>query len=218
MAKLAETTYRDVNIALANEFARFAEGAGIDVAEVIDAANSQPFSHIHRPGVSVGGHCIPVYPRFYLAGDPGAAVVETARRVNSQVPARVAGTVESALGGLGGKTILVLGAAYRGGVKETAYSGVFDLRDAIEAGGGTALVADPMFSDDELAGLGLNPWVGGEVDALIVQADHAEYRSLIPADFPGLQMIYDGRGILEIERWKDAGVQVFVIGQGATAR
>ncbi|MDH3189039.1 MAG: nucleotide sugar dehydrogenase, partial [Acidimicrobiia bacterium] len=61
MAKLAETTYRDVNIALANEFARFSEQVGIDVSEVIAASNSQPFSHIHRAGVAVGGHCIPVY-------------------------------------------------------------------------------------------------------------------------------------------------------------
>jgi UDP-N-acetyl-D-glucosamine dehydrogenase len=70
LTKLAETTYRDLNIALANEFARFADRIGIDVEKVIEAANSQPFSHIHRPGIAVGGHCIPVYPRFYLAGDP----------------------------------------------------------------------------------------------------------------------------------------------------
>jgi nucleotide sugar dehydrogenase len=69
LTKLAETTYRDVNIALANEFARFADRAGVDIDRVIAAANSQPFSHIHRPGVAVGGHCIPVYPRFYLGSD-----------------------------------------------------------------------------------------------------------------------------------------------------
>lgn len=62
MAKLAETTYRDVNIGLANQFARFADTTGIDVYKVIEACNSQPFSHIHRPGIAVGGHCIPVYP------------------------------------------------------------------------------------------------------------------------------------------------------------
>jgi nucleotide sugar dehydrogenase len=66
LAKLAETTYRDVNIALANQFALFSESHGIDVQKVIDASNSQPFSHIHRPGIAVGGHCIPIYPRFYL--------------------------------------------------------------------------------------------------------------------------------------------------------
>ena len=64
MTKLAETTYRDVNIAYANELAQFAARNGINVTEVIEAANSQPYSHIHQPGVGVGGHCIPVYPHF----------------------------------------------------------------------------------------------------------------------------------------------------------
>ena len=87
MAKLAETTYRDLNIAFANELARAADARGLDVQAVIDAANSQPFSHIHRPGVAVGGHCIPVYPRFYLAGDPAARLPAVAREVNEAMPA-----------------------------------------------------------------------------------------------------------------------------------
>ncbi len=70
-SKLADTTYRDVNIALANEFARAADLHGIDVQEVIAAANSQPYSHIHQPGIGVGGHCIPVYPHLLLARAPG---------------------------------------------------------------------------------------------------------------------------------------------------
>ena len=82
LTKLAETTYRDVNIALANEFARFADRHGIDIGLVIEAANSQPFSHLHQPGVAVGGHCIPVYPRFYLSGDPAARLPAAARAVN----------------------------------------------------------------------------------------------------------------------------------------
>ncbi len=86
MAKLAETTYRDVNIGLANQFARYADTAGIDVARVIEACNSQPYSHIHRPGIAVGGHCIPVYPRLYLAGDPDATVVSTARAATPPCP------------------------------------------------------------------------------------------------------------------------------------
>lgn len=217
MTKLAETTYRDVNIALANEFAAFAEDAGISVDEVIAASNSQPFSHIHRPGVAVGGHCIPVYPRFYLSGHPAAELVETARRVNLAVPTRVVGSVAEALGGLLGKRILVLGAAYRGGVKETAYSGVFDLVKTIEANGGTALVADPLYENDELQSLNLQPWDGGSVDALIIQADHSEYRNLEVQDFPGVSVVYDGRGVLDTGPWEQAGVTVRVIGQGATA-
>ena len=81
-AKLAETTYRDVNIALANEFARYANQVGVDILEVIRGANSQPFSHIHQPGIGVGGHCIPVYPHFLLAGDPGLTLVRESRSIN----------------------------------------------------------------------------------------------------------------------------------------
>ncbi len=81
-AKLAETTYRDVNIALANEFARYAERVGVDVLEVIRGANSQPFSHIHQPGIGVGGHCIPVYPHFLISRAPELQIPELARRVN----------------------------------------------------------------------------------------------------------------------------------------
>src|SRR5262245_35450308 len=86
MAKLAETTYRDVNIGLANQFARFAATHGIDALKVIEASNSQPYSHIHRPGIAVGGHCIPIYPRFYLWNDPEATVVAAARAANAAMP------------------------------------------------------------------------------------------------------------------------------------
>jgi len=214
LAKLAETTYRDVNIALANEFAEFAETAGIDIAEVISASNSQPFSHIHRPGVAVGGHCIPVYPRFYLAGHPGAALVETARKVNRDVPARVVSSVEEALGGLSGRTVLVLGAAYRGGVKETAYSGVFELVAAIRSAGGRAVVTDPLYQAGELTSLGLEPWEGSEIDAAIVQADHPEYRSLAPEDLPGVEVVYDGRWVVDEANWRASNVRFLVIGRG----
>lgn len=214
LAKLAETTYRDVNIALANEFAEFAEEAGIDVAEVIAASNSQPFSHIHRPGVAVGGHCIPVYPRFYLAGHPGAVLVETARRVNQEVPRRVVATVNTALGGITGRRVLVLGAAYRGGVKETAYSGVFELVSVIAGSGGSPLVSDPLYGEEELRALGFVPWDGSDIDAAIVQTDHREYVSLTPKDLPGVEVVYDGRRIVDESNWRDSGVRFIVIGRG----
>jgi nucleotide sugar dehydrogenase len=214
MAKLAETTYRDVNIALANEFARFAELAGIDVTEVIDASNSQPFSHIHRAGVAVGGHCIPVYPKFYLTGDPEARLVRTAREVNESVPARVVATIDSALGGLDGAKVLVLGVSYRGGVKETAYSGAFALRGAIEAMGGEVVADDPLYTADELLSLGFQPWKGESVDAAIVQADHDQYRALKPGDINGVRVVFDGRGILDRQNWEASEIVLMVIGQG----
>ncbi|HWI22752.1 MAG TPA: nucleotide sugar dehydrogenase [Baekduia sp.] len=189
LAKLAETTYRDVNIAFANELARHADDIGVDVRRVIAAANSQPYSHIHNPGVAVGGHCIPVYPRFYEAGAPDARIPGLAREVNEAMPAYAI----SLIGDVTGKRVLILGVAYRGGVKETAFSGAFALRDELAAAGATALAADPLFSDEELTALGFEPWDGDAVDAAIVQADHAEY--VRPAvDTP---LIVDGRGIVE---------------------
>ncbi|MDX8151726.1 nucleotide sugar dehydrogenase [Patulibacter brassicae] len=215
LTKLAETTYRDLNIAFANELAQHADRIGVDVQAVIDAANSQPFSHIHRPGVAVGGHCIPVYPRFYLAGDPGASLPAAARAVNEAMPAYAVGLLAGLLDGdLRGRTVLVLGAAYRGDVKETAFSGVFGLRDALAAAGARAVVADPLYADEELEALDLEPWRGGPVDGAILQADHAAYRTLVPADVPGARAVVDGRGVLDTDAWHAAGIPVRRIGAG----
>lgn len=213
LTKLAETTYRDVNIALANEFARHADVLGVDVGRVIDAANSQPFSHIHRPGVAVGGHCIPVYPHFYLQGDAAAQLPATARRVNSDMPRYTVGQLDEALGGLAGRRVLILGVAYRGGVKETAFSGAFGLRDALLEAGAEPLAADPLYDDEELRGLGFAPWDGASVDGAILQADHAEYRALAPADLPGLRALVDGRDAVDPAPFRTAGVAVRRIGR-----
>ena len=195
MTKLAETTYRDVNIAYANELARFADARGVDVQRVIEAANSQPFSHIHTPGIAVGGHCIPVYPRFYLAGDPDAKLPAAGRDVNTAMP----GYAVSLLGDVSGQRVLVLGVAYRGGVKQTAFSGAHAVRDELVARGATPVFSDPLFSDDELRARGFEPWDGNAVDAAIVHTDHAEYREL--SEVPGARLIVDGRGILEPGRF-----------------
>jgi nucleotide sugar dehydrogenase len=212
LAKLAETTYRDVNIALANEFARFAEQSEIDIYQVIEAANSQPFSHIHRPGIAVGGHCIPVYPRFYLSGDPAARLPAVAREVNLAVPGRAIQTVSDALGGLAGEVVVVLGVSYRGGVKEAAFSGVWPLVKAISGRGGLPLVHDPLFTTDELKRMGLNPWDGERpVAAAIVQADHQDYRDWKPDHLPGVRVVYDGRGVLDPALW--GTVTMFRIGR-----
>ncbi|WP_299518949.1 nucleotide sugar dehydrogenase [uncultured Serinicoccus sp.] len=218
MAKLAETTYRDVNIGLANQFARFADTVGIDVHQVIEACNSQPYSHLHQPGIAVGGHCIPVYPRLYLSTDPDATVVRAAREANAAMPDYAVSRAESLLGSLEGLRVLVLGASYRGRVKETAFSGVFATVDALRSRGAQVLVHDPMYADDELAAYGWTPyaWEPGEpgdpVDVAIVQADHPEYARLGAADLPGLRLLLDGRRVTDPARF--TGVPRLTIGGG----
>ncbi len=214
MAKLAETTYRDVNIGLANQFARYADTIGIDVYKVIEACNSQPFSHIHRPGIAVGGHCIPVYPRLYLSTDPDADIVRTARNYNATMPTYVVDRVEQTIGELAGQRVVVLGASYRGGVKETAVSGVFPTVEELTRRGAVVTVHDPVFSDDELAAFGFTPHqIGDTVDVAILQADHVEYRELGPVNFPGIKLFADGRNLTDPAVWK--GVPRIVIGASA---
>jgi nucleotide sugar dehydrogenase len=217
LAKLAETTYRDVNIALANQFALFAETRGIDVHAVIDASNSQPYSHIHRPGIAVGGHCIPVYPRLYLSEDPAASVVRTAREANAGMPEMSVARLQRAHGSLAGERVVVLGAAYRGGVKETAFSGVFPTVEALRARDAAVRVHDPLYTDEELRDLGFEPYrLGEEVDAAIVHTDHAAYADLGPAELPGVRTLVDGRRITRPDGWD--GVARLVIGVDGASR
>lgn len=212
LAKLAETTYRDVNIALANQFALFSETHGIDVQKVIEASNSQPFSHIHQPGIAVGGHCIPVYPRFYLWNDPTATVVSAARNANEAMPIHTVNTLAKIHGSLKGQRVVVLGAAYRGGVKEMAFSGVFPTVSALQEYGAIVYVHDPMYNDSELSQYGFDAYqYGTPVDAAIVQTDHEEYHKLESSQFPQVKTFLDGRGVTEESNWQ--GIRYHVLGR-----
>lgn len=208
MAKLAETTYRDVNIALANQFALFAEKSGVDIYSVIEACNSQFYSHIHQPGIAVGGHCIPIYPQMYLWNDPEATVVRAARKANKQMPRHAVEQLLALMGGsLEGTRVAVLGASYRTGVKETAFSGVFDVVTALEELGALPVVHDPLYTDEELRELGFEPFHLGEAaDGAIIQTDHDEYKQLTKKDLAGVRAVVDGRNVLDQSRLEDVSV------------
>ena len=139
-----------------------------------------------------------------------------ARAVNAAVPERIVAQAETLLGSLDGLRVVVLGAAYRGGVKETAFSGVFATVDALRARGAQVLVHDPMYSDAELANLGFDAYHYGEAaDVAVVQADHGEYRTITAAQVPGLRLLVDGRRVTDAALW--SGVPRVVIGAGGTA-
>lgn len=216
MAKLAETTYRNVNIGLANEFALFAQRSNIDVYEVIDAANSQPYSQIHRPGVSVGGHCIPVYPHLYMFSDVDAAIPAASVAINEAMPTKAVDLLEDALDGLQGKAIAVLGLAYRAGVKEDAFSGCYNLVHDLQNKSAQVFVHDPLYSDDELIERGLEPLPSADsgnprIVGAIVHTDHSLYSGTFSELIPHVAVIVDGRNILTPSNWN--GVEIITIGR-----
>jgi nucleotide sugar dehydrogenase len=200
-SKLADTTYRDVNIALANEFANYADRIGVDMTEVIAAANSQPYSHIHQPGIGVGGHCIPVYPHFLLDRAPELSLVARAREVNDgQVDVAIE-ALRSSLGSLEGAGVLVLGLTYRHGVKELAYSRALPLIEGLRAAGARVLAYDPLLTDEEVRRTHAEPWPWGTsspgVSALITQTADPRWNDLEARWFPDLQLVLDGRNSLD---------------------
>jgi len=216
MTKLAETTYRDVNIALANEYARYAARRGIDVTEVIAAANSQPYSHIHDPGVGVGGHCIPVYPHFLFNADADLALPPLARRINDGMARWAVDLLRDRIGPLEGVAVLVLGIAYRADVREDAFSSAFRLRDELLAAGARVHGHDPWYDAEHLRSRGFEPWDfirPTPVRAAVLQAAHREYRELDPAAIPGLEVLVDGRNALDPAPWREAGVAHVGIGR-----
>lgn len=199
-AKLADTTYRDVNIALANEFSRYADRIGVDLSEVIAAANSQPYSHIHQPGLGVGGHCIPVYPHFLLDRAPELEIVALSRRVNDGQVGHAVRSLQLSLGGLDGVDILVLGLTYRDGVKELAYSRALPLMERLAFHGARVLAYDPLLTDEEIVRLGATPWGWGDpasrVRAIVTQTADPAWDRLEPSWFPKLELVLDGRNSL----------------------
>ena len=193
-AKVAETTYRDVNIGLANEFAVYAAEKNIDILEVIEASNSQPFSHIHVPGISVGGHCIPVYPRFYMWENSESQIVSAARNRNLEMPARAIRQIKEAMGDIAGQRIGVLGVTYRSGVKEAAFSGALDLLQYLKDEGTAVYGLDPFYSEQEIIDFGFEGQVDlAEMDGVIIHTNHSEFGELDFEEHKNIKFIYDGR-------------------------
>ncbi|HEX2681106.1 MAG TPA: nucleotide sugar dehydrogenase [Candidatus Dormibacteraeota bacterium] len=221
-SKLAETTYRDVNIALANELALYGAGRDVNVAQAFRASNSQPFSRLHQPGVGVGGHCIPVYPHFLLAdAAPDELTLPRAgRRINDHMAAVALESLAKELGGVRGRRILILGVSYRENVKEMAFSNALTLVEHLHAAGANVLVHDPLFTSAELAGLeaevaDLESSHEIPVDAVIMQAFHDVYRDLDWGRFRGLRAVYDGRGVIDPETVRRAGARYLAVGTSA---
>ena len=132
-SKLAENTFRDVNIALANELAQICEENGVDVWEVIELANHHPRVVLHRPGPGVGGHCISVDPWFLVEAAPKRArLIPLSREINDAQPLHVFGLIREMVSDIEDPQIALLGVTYKGNVDDTRESPAFSLIQALE--------------------------------------------------------------------------------------
>ncbi len=214
--KLAEGVYRDVNIALANQLAILAARLGVEFEEVREAANSQPFCHLHRPGTGVGGPCIPIYPHFLLEVARDVRVdlklVELARKINSEMPRRVAhlaleGTERAGLSP-DSASVCVLGLAFRGGVADTRLSPTYDLvMELLGLGFRSVRVHDPRVrvEGDLPRGVRLLSDLRAALQGCqvtVLSTDHPEYVGMSLARLRelsegALRVVVDGRDCLD---------------------
>jgi hypothetical protein len=210
--KLLEGVYRDVNIALANEMAKFCEKVGVDFWEAREAANSQPFCHIHKPGVGVGGACIPVYPQFILHAAKKSRVdcriISLGRNVNDSMPAYC---VEQAMklidrSDISKCTVALLGLGFRGGVSDTRLAPTYKVIEELKKLKVKAIRVhdplvrtDPNLPPDILLTSDLSA-VAKNADLVMLISDHPEYHNITSKDLNSAP-VYDGRGILDVSQF-----------------
>ncbi|MFE0625071.1 nucleotide sugar dehydrogenase [Priestia aryabhattai] len=215
-SKVAECVYRDVNIALANELAKFADEKGVNMSEVIESSNSQPFSNLHFPGLGVGGHCIPIYPYFFINSGLKNGLTQLAREVNDKMSDYGITKIENTIGSLHYKNILILGLAFRENVKETTKSSTLLLINHLKQKQANIFLNDPLFTDNEIANyatpLSLNDKMISKIDVIILQAFHKQYASLDFKDFVNCKIILDGRNSLNKEMINQLGIKYKGIG------
>jgi nucleotide sugar dehydrogenase len=235
LSKLFETIYRDVNIALANEFALLCEEIGVDYNETMKAANSQPYSHLHSTGVGVGGHCLPIYP-YLLATEAYALearlrLVLDARKINDLMPRHVARLASDGLRVCGKSLkrakIVVLGISYRANVKETRYSPSLDLISILKKRGARVTAFDPLYTVSEMESIGLasEPTLRKAIekaDSVILTTPHDDFKTMdtieLAAHMSKQGLIIDCAGILDPTSIEKSGLVYRGTGRGLWTR
>jgi len=216
MVKLMENTYRDTNIALANELALICDTLGVDVIEAIRAANHHPRVNIHTPGPGVGGHCLSIDPYFLveIARQRGreTPLIKTSRQVNEEMPREVVRIAQQAMEDMGktiqGSKIGVLGVAYKGNVADARETPAKPLIEQLLKQGAEVVVNDPYVSPEIIKPWGVQPVdidTALDTDCVILVTDHDLYRDIKP------EMIKNGlivctRPILDKETFQKNGV------------
>ena len=216
MCKLMENTYRDVNIALANELVIISERLGINVWEAIELANKHPRVNLHSPGPGVGGHCIPIDPWFIAEAAPDdAELIKLSRRINDGMVEFVIHMLKGMIGDTG--VVSIFGAAYKGNVDDARESPTVHLVELLCRAEYEVKVCDPHVQRFKYELQDIDSSIANS-DCIILMADHNEFTDNTIDIIEGMarkmrqQNLIDTRNCLNHELWKSAGFNVKVLG------
>jgi nucleotide sugar dehydrogenase len=225
--KLAGMVYRDVNLAVANQLAAYAEASGLDAGPIMEAANTDGETALLKPGIGVGGHCTPLYP-YFLLSDAARRGVDVslaagARKVNDLQASRTVARLDIALGGLAGSRVGILGLGFRPDVKEHIYSPAFLVEAALRSHGADIRLHDPLYTDAELAAHNFTAWCPDQLDdwspeAVVLVTGHSAFAhlDLKALSQAGLRVAVDGRRFWKPEAVDALGLTYIGVGRAGT--
>ena len=221
MVKLMENTYRDTNIALANEFSRLGLHYGVDIWRAIEIANLHPRVNILKPGPGVGGHCVSVDPWFLVEGAPELTpLIRQAREVNDAQPEHVIALVEEILGDLKGRRVTALGLSYKPDVDDLRESPAIEIVQSLIGKGAEVLFYEPFALGTEIEGareaLSLEE-AFKDSEGIVLLVDHKLFHDLDPnwvAGFIKAKVAVDACGAWDRQVWREAGFKIGVLGVG----
>ncbi|MDP3920827.1 MAG: nucleotide sugar dehydrogenase [Candidatus Omnitrophota bacterium] len=218
MVKLAGMVYRDVNIALANELAKYSEQNGIAITDVVRHANTDGEAALLEAGVGVGGHCTPVYPYFLIEGFKKSGLrfrlAERSRLINDGMAEHIAARLKE----LGIRKTLLLGLGFRPGVREDSFSPSYLLQKALKKRGIGVCLHDPLYTPEDIRKknfLSHDDVYRQTPEALILVTGHSEYRRLRWKQLrrAGCKLFVDGRNIMDSSKIEKAGITYLGIGK-----
>ncbi len=216
MCKLMENTFRDVNIALANELAKMSEELGVNCWDVIRMANQHPRVNILSPGPGVGGHCIALDPWFLVEKSKNAKLIHQGRLNNDSMPEFVENKISGLIGGLEGRTVALYGVTYKPNIDDVRESPVMHLADSLRAKGVNVRICDPHAGEKLDEDFGIYDAVKG-ADIAVLGVNHDEFKDI---DFAKLTEDMNNRIILDTRNFwsradvEKAGAKYVLLGDG----
>lgn len=218
MCKMMENTYRDVNIALANELAKICEESGINAWDVIKFSNKHPRVNLHQPGPGVGGHCLAVDPWFIVEKNPDLAkIIKLSRETNESMPEYVFEKIKHILGGLeGANTVTILGVTYKPNIDDMRESPITEIVGLLEKEGVNVKIYDPHVEMENHQYDSISEAASGS-DLLVLAVNHDIFKQLPLGEISKAMKnknILDTRNFLDEKRIKDEGFNYYLLGKG----